>query len=144
MSTLATADLGSSDEEDDKDYVPKERPIKKRKVAGKKRTDPNGTRPGSESGSSSGSSSDSEAAEEDDNNDAQGEAARLRKKAEEAEAEDRRKRAAEAFAAFNDVAEPPRPSVASESGTLGDTCKAQDERQVSVKRERKFAGETIM
>jgi hypothetical protein len=121
MSTLATADLHSSDEEGDADFIPTARPSKKRKITV-------GARSGSGSGSESGSSSDD--SDDDPRSGARAEQAEQREK----DSAERKRAAAEAFASFKE-ATGPDPSERRDG--------AQEE-MVNVKRERRFAGETIV
>lgn len=119
MSTLATADLGPSDDEADTDFVP-EGP--KKKVP---RT------PGQAAGSDdSGDDSDEEGGGEEVSE----ELLRLRQERQEAEALERKRRAAEAFRAMLEEEKL--------GGPFGGASRVQVE-MVEIKRPRRFAGETI-
>lgn len=121
MSTLATADL-HSDSEEDGDFVPASRPVKKRKTTKKVK---------SGSGSDSGSSS---SGSDDDNEGEMGVDGEEAKLLRAEEAEERKRKAAEAFASFKDD----KPAEKLEG------AKVEKEEMVDVKRERKFAGEIVV
>jgi hypothetical protein len=127
MSTLATADLGPSDDEADDDFVPSGPKPKRPKGKGGKRL-----RSGSQSSSGSGSSDDD--GDDDDVND---EVKRLRAEREEALAAERKQRAADAFRAMQEEARAPAPKVDSPAANKDEV------EMVEVKRPRRFAGETI-
>lgn len=113
MSTLATADLGSDDE--DADFVlPTKEPKSKR----------------TRSGSDSESSGDEDDAEPEDDI-----TAKLRQEAEDAAAEARKQRAADAFKAMQEEVKAPK--VASQA------AKEDEVEMIEIRRPRRFAGETI-
>ncbi|KAL1410214.1 hypothetical protein Q8F55_004219 [Vanrija albida] len=122
MSTLATADLGPSDDENDGDFVP-QAAAKKPKAKGGKRP-----RSGSHDSDSDSSSDDGG---DDDGDD---ELKKLRAERAEAEAAERKKRAADAFKAMQEEARSGAPAAA---------AAPKEVEMVEVKRARRFAGETI-
>lgn len=119
MSTLATADLGPSDDEADTDFVP-EGPKKKA-------LRPAGHAAGSDD---SGDDSDDEGGAEE----VSGELSKLRQEREEIEARERKQRAADAFRAMLEEEKL--------GGPLGGAPRVQVE-MVEIQRPRRFAGETI-
>lgn len=121
MSTLATAELGPSDDENDGDFVP-QAPAKKSKVKGAKRP-----RSASHDSDSDSSGSDDDGEADDD------ELKKLKAERAEAEAAERKKRAADAFRAMQEEARSGVPAAAA----------PKEVEMVEVKRPRRFAGETI-
>lgn len=132
MSTLATADLGSSDDEADANYTPSLPKPRKAKLKVKR------PRPTSGSGSGSGSNDDSEssASSGEDAPLEDGEAQRLRLEQETLEAAERRRKVQEEFAKMRDE------SIAGPSSKPSPPPTREVE-MVEVKRARRFAGETI-
>lgn len=147
MSTLATADLTSDDEEDE-EYIPDQPKSKAKssKARGKSISKhPQG--PDSEVGSSSSCISSDDDDEGNDHD--KEEVKRLKADQEAVLAEGRRKKAAEAYRAMRDevmASSSDRPLDASSSGTVtsvGGTEGRKMVKTVQVKRARRFAGETI-
>lgn len=136
MSTLATADLGPSDDEGDTDFVlpaPKAKRSKKRGAHGVKRV-----RSGSQSASDGESSGSSDQDGDDDaDDDGDDEVKRLRAEHAEAQAEERKRRAADAFKAMQEEARAPVKAAGEVKAA------AAEVEMVEVKRPRRFAGETI-
>lgn len=122
MSTLASADLGPSDDEEDADFVPQ---ASKRTTA--KKTKRRRSQSPSD-GDSQSSDSDDDAEPVEDT-----EAKRLKLDQEEAEAAEARRRAAETFAAMKQSAVVPKVEAAPKV----------EVKLVQVKRPRRFAGETL-
>lgn len=120
MSTLATADLGPSDDEADTDFVPE----------GPKKKAPRVTGQAAGSDDDSGDDSDDEGGAEEVSD----ELKKLRQEREEQEALDRKQRAAEAFRAMLEEEKL--------GGPLGGVPRVQVE-MVEIQRPRRFAGETI-
>lgn len=118
MSTLATADLGPSDDEADTDFVPEAPKKKAPRVAG-------------QAAGSDDSDDDSDDNGEEEISD---ELKKLRQEREEIEAIERKQRAAEAFRAMLEEEKL--------GGPPGGVPRVQVE-MVEIQRPRRFAGETI-
>lgn len=159
MATLATAKFDASDSEGDEDFVPSEAtaPKKrtkqgsKRKAAGvnatagpSKRSKPASGAEGDDAEEASATDSGSSDDEEDEGEGLHGgtaeidaEAAKLRAEAEEAAAEERRRKARETFLSFQQIGD------ASSDRQDASAPAAPPVRMVDVQRARVFAGETI-